>query len=179
MKFFGKELKFNNNKVYHAGDKPTPAEIGAAASSHTHNLPSASTSAAGIVQLNDATNSTSTTQAATANAVKQAYDRAEQAFQYANDGKTKIATAIIGKGVSASSSDSFQVLSDKISQIKTGGDFHADLKVASETPEIGGVKVILNTHDFFKQYQVNGGTWQSSPTFHGLEGTSTCTFRAR
>ena len=37
MKFFGKELKFNNNKVYHAGDKPTPAEIGAAASSHTHN----------------------------------------------------------------------------------------------------------------------------------------------
>lgn len=29
MKFFGKELKFNNNKVYHAGDKPTPSEIGA------------------------------------------------------------------------------------------------------------------------------------------------------
>lgn len=37
MKFFGKELKFNNNKVYHSGDKPTPNEIGAAASSHTHN----------------------------------------------------------------------------------------------------------------------------------------------
>ena len=37
MKIFGKELKFNNNKVYHSGDKPTPAEIGAAASSHTHN----------------------------------------------------------------------------------------------------------------------------------------------
>ena len=37
MKFFGKELKFNNNKVYHAGDKPTPSEIGAAAASHgTH-----------------------------------------------------------------------------------------------------------------------------------------------
>lgn len=37
MKLFGKELKFNNNKVYHAGDKPTPSEIGAAASSHgTH-----------------------------------------------------------------------------------------------------------------------------------------------
>lgn len=36
MKFFGKELKFNNNKVYHAGDKPTLAEIGAAAASHTH-----------------------------------------------------------------------------------------------------------------------------------------------
>lgn len=37
MKIFGKELKFNNNKVYHAGDKPTPSEIGAAAASHgTH-----------------------------------------------------------------------------------------------------------------------------------------------
>lgn len=39
-------------------------------------LPTASTSAAGISQLNDATNSTSTTQAATANAVKKAYDLA-------------------------------------------------------------------------------------------------------
>ena len=37
MKLFGKELKFNDNKVYHAGDKPTPSEIGAAAASHgTH-----------------------------------------------------------------------------------------------------------------------------------------------
>lgn len=38
--------------------------------------PSASTTVAGIVQLSDATNSTSTTQAATANAVKKAYDLA-------------------------------------------------------------------------------------------------------
>lgn len=37
MKILGKELTFNNNKVYHAGDKPTPSEIGAASSSHTHN----------------------------------------------------------------------------------------------------------------------------------------------
>lgn len=37
MKVFGKEFKFNNYKVYHAGDKPTLSEIGAAASSHTHN----------------------------------------------------------------------------------------------------------------------------------------------
>lgn len=36
MKIFGKELKFNNNKVYHAGDKPTLSELGAAAASHTH-----------------------------------------------------------------------------------------------------------------------------------------------
>lgn len=37
MKILGKELTFNGNKVYHAGDKPTVSEIGAAASSHTHN----------------------------------------------------------------------------------------------------------------------------------------------
>ena len=38
-------------------------------------LPDASTSAQGVVQLNDATNSTSTTKAATSKAVKSAYDR--------------------------------------------------------------------------------------------------------
>lgn len=29
-------LTFKGNKIYHAGDKPTPADIGAASSSHTH-----------------------------------------------------------------------------------------------------------------------------------------------
>ena len=37
MKIIGKEFTFNGNKVYHAGSKPTVSEIGAAASSHTHN----------------------------------------------------------------------------------------------------------------------------------------------
>ena len=41
-------------------------------------IPSASTTQAGLVQLNDAINSTSTTQAGTANAVKTAYDRGSQ-----------------------------------------------------------------------------------------------------
>lgn len=36
MRILGKELKFNNNKVYHAGDKPTPSEIGASPSNHNH-----------------------------------------------------------------------------------------------------------------------------------------------
>lgn len=46
----------------------------------TARLPSATTSASGIAQLNDATNSTSTTQAATANAVKKTYDLADAAL---------------------------------------------------------------------------------------------------
>ena len=36
MKLFGKELKFNNNKVYHSGNKPTCTDIGAAPISHIH-----------------------------------------------------------------------------------------------------------------------------------------------
>ena len=64
-------------------------EIGAATASHTHDasaiisgviniarLPDASTTAQGIVQLSSAVNSTSTTLAATASAVKEAYDLA-------------------------------------------------------------------------------------------------------
>ena len=83
--------------MYTSVQKPTLAELGAAAASHGNHvptvqtadarkflrndntwqsLPAATTGATGIVQLNDATNSTSTTQAATANAVKKAYDLA-------------------------------------------------------------------------------------------------------
>lgn len=36
MKIFGKEFTFNGFKIYHAGDKPTPSDIGAATSSHNH-----------------------------------------------------------------------------------------------------------------------------------------------
>ncbi|GAA0078803.1 hypothetical protein UT300005_31820 [Clostridium sp. CTA-5] len=48
----------------------------------------------GIVKLNNATNSTSQTEAATSLAVKVAMDRANEAFQSANNGKTIIANVI-------------------------------------------------------------------------------------
>jgi hypothetical protein len=54
-------------------------------SSHSHgagDLPSASTSAKGVVQLSSAVNSTSTTLAATASAVKSAYDLANSKWAY-------------------------------------------------------------------------------------------------
>ncbi len=53
MKIFGKELIFNGNKIYHTGDKPTPAEIGAAASGHGH--AAATRSAAGFQSADDKT----------------------------------------------------------------------------------------------------------------------------
>ncbi|GIP14405.1 hypothetical protein J40TS1_00470 [Paenibacillus montaniterrae] len=78
-------------------------------------IPAATTSARGTVQLSTATNSTSTTLAATASAVKAAYDRAEAAFQSASEGKSTIASALSGKsGVSASSSETWASLAGKI-----------------------------------------------------------------
>lgn len=58
---------------------------------HTHKIATATTSAYGATKLNDATNSTSTTEAATANAVKKAYDLA--ASKTSNTGTvTSVAT---------------------------------------------------------------------------------------
>ncbi|ADO57412.1 phage tail protein [Paenibacillus polymyxa] len=86
----------------------------AAPKAHTHpasDLPSASTQARGIVQINTSVSSTSTDQAAAPIAVKTAYDRAneaysraDQAFTQAVDLKNKISGAINGKGGSANAS---------------------------------------------------------------------------
>ncbi|MBU9705933.1 phage tail protein [Paenibacillus sp. AK121] len=70
----------------------------------------ASTTVKGIVQLTNATNSTSETLAPTAKALKtandranEAYNRADQAFTQASDLKSKVANAITGKGGNANS----------------------------------------------------------------------------
>lgn len=101
----------------------TAAQVGAATASHTHSandLPKASTSGAGIVQLTDSVTSTSTTLGVTASALKTVMDRANEAFTQAGDGKSLIATAVTAKGVSASPADTFAQLATKIGQISTG-----------------------------------------------------------
>lgn len=71
MKIFGKELKFNNYKVYHAGDKPTASEIGAATSSHTHNYAgSSSAGGAATSALTCTGNATTATKLQTARTLK-------------------------------------------------------------------------------------------------------------
>ena len=97
----------------------------AAPKAHTHpasDLPSASTQARGIVQINTSVSSTSTDQAAAPIAVKTAYDRAneaysraDQAFTQAVDLKNKIVGAINGKFGGASSDMS----SDQIAAVIT------------------------------------------------------------
>ncbi len=64
----------------------------------------------GIVQLNNTTNSTSITQAATANAVKLAMDRANEAFISASNGKTYIA----GKVGNVTGSNTFTQIGDRV-----------------------------------------------------------------
>lgn len=66
----GKPASFAPAAHQHSGADITSGTVAAA------RLPAGSTGAAGIVQLNSATNSTSTTQAATPSAVKAAFDLA-------------------------------------------------------------------------------------------------------
>lgn len=129
--------------------------------------PDASTTQKGVVQLSNATDSTSEISAATSKAVKDAKDglatqigtltslntaaktslvvatnevntkvgtlsslnttaktnlvaAVNELFTSASDGKTQIASAITGKGVAASGSDTFPTLASKIGQITTG-----------------------------------------------------------
>lgn len=66
-------------------------------------------------------------------------------FTYADNGKKSIADAIVGKGVDATKSDSFGVLADKISKIKTGygvGDVLPEESVKVIERESAGPKKI-------------------------------------
>lgn len=170
-------LTFNGNVVYHAGKKPTPADIGASATGHTHDDRyyteseintklngkansshnhdiitggnanrfdlTAPNDCCGLskqnnvdikswygVSISNACGNTGVQgrptvsfDARTGNAwfegdifVK---GQSKGLFQSASDGKTKIATAITGKGVNANSSDTFATLANKIGQIQT------------------------------------------------------------
>ncbi|MCY9736992.1 phage tail protein [Paenibacillus alvei] len=85
--------------------------------------------------LLDSVQSTSAQHCATANAVKSAYDRANEAFQSASDGKNQVAAAITGKGIPASGSDTYPVLAQKISQITTGVPMARITTSVSEYPK--------------------------------------------
>lgn len=88
----------------------------------TISVKNASTSQKGVVQLNNTTTSTSTTQAATANAAKQAYDRAEQAFQAGNSRKSELVDELLSLdgGLPIDVNDSWQDVIGAIGGISTG-----------------------------------------------------------
>ncbi|WP_055109338.1 phage tail protein [Paenibacillus ihumii] len=113
-------------------------------------IPPASVTEAGIVKLSSATNSTSETLAATPRAVKSAYDaataaqttanaantaaaaaqaRADSAFQLGNERKAEVVAALVAKGISASTSESWNSLIEKMAGIikATGNATAADV----------------------------------------------------
>lgn len=96
-----------------------------------------------------AVNDPSTTTYATTSGVKQAYDRANEAFQSASNGKTKIASAITGKGVTASASDTFATLASKIGSIVTG-DITYKGEVKYLTSKNSAITVSVPQHDVNK-----------------------------
>ncbi|MFD3258161.1 phage tail protein [Paenibacillus lentus] len=98
-------------------------------------VPTASLTEAGIVQLSNATNSTSEAQAATSKAVKSAYDAAAAAqttanaansaaaaaFQLGNERKAEVVAALVAWGISASTSESWDSLLSKMTAIINRG----------------------------------------------------------
>lgn len=98
-------------------------------------VPPASLTEAGIVQLSNATNSTSEAQAATSKAVKAAYDAAAvaqttanavnsaaaAAFQLGNERKAEVVAALVAWGISASTSESWDSLLSKMKAIINRG----------------------------------------------------------
>ena len=104
-----------------------------AATSHTHtasDLPTASTTVSGLVQLNNTINSTSTTQAATANAVKTAYDLANHTHPYlptgsngTTTGKLTVNRNATGSISTASALDQFEIVSSNSGSC-SGISFH-------------------------------------------------------
>lgn len=106
----------------------------------------ATTAQKGIVQLNNTTNSTSITQAATANAVKLAMDRANEAFTSASNGKTYIA----GKVGNVTGSNTFTQIGDRVqidknnfaTQLKSKKvDANGNEALASLVSKIGNISI--------------------------------------
>lgn len=118
-------------------------------------IPPASVTEAGIVKLSSATNSTSETLAATPRAVKSAYDaataaqttanaantaaataqsRADSAFQLGNERKAEVVAALVAKGISASTSESWDTLITKLNSIvKATGNAVAEDVLSGKT----------------------------------------------
>jgi hypothetical protein len=145
------------------------------ASSGVANIPAASTSAYGVTQLSSATNSTSTTLAATASAVKAAYDLANGKQDKLVSGtniKTINGTSILGSGditISGGSSDA------NVQAVDTGDvidDVNVEYATTAYVDElvgdinsvlesiISGVSLITFTIDGTKYQAEEGMTWE-------------------
>lgn len=98
-------------------------------------------------------------------------------FQNVSNGKSSIAKAITDKGVPASASDNFNTLANKISQIISE---LLDIPFPSFNVGIGSVSATFNTLDStFKEFRIQGQSWQTSNIFSNLVGNTNYIFEAK
>lgn len=96
-------------------------------------VPDASTTQKGVVQLNDTTTSTSTAQAATANAVKTAYDRGSAGVNAAATAQAKADAAETPAGAQAKA-NAAETNAKNASLPRTGGTLTGNLTVVNSSP---------------------------------------------
>ncbi|WJH30963.1 phage tail protein [Paenibacillus sp. CC-CFT742] len=103
-------------------------------------IPDASLTQKGKVQLSDATNSTVKDKAATPSAVKLAYDEATAAKQLGVEQKNNVVAALNSIGVTASTSESWAQLIPKITEVirATGNATAADLLTGKTASNVNG-----------------------------------------
>ncbi|GIQ70777.1 hypothetical protein DUZ99_01935 [Xylanibacillus composti] len=141
-------------------------------------IPPASTTQAGIVQLSNAVNSTAQDMAATPAAVKVAYDRAQEAFQLGNERKQEVVDVLIAKGVSASTSESWDSLIGKLSSIikATGNAAVGDVLVSktfSNASANGLTGTMPNRGNVTQTLTSQGQSYTIPQGHHGGTGTVT------
>lgn len=101
----------------------------------------------------------------------------KELFQNVSNGKSSIAQAITAKGVPASASDSFATLANKISQIISA---LLNIPFPNFDIGIGTVDATFDTlESTFKEFRIQGQSWQSSNVFRKLEGNTNYVFEAK
>ena len=131
-------------------------------------LPTASTSATGIVQLNDNINSTSATQAATANAVKKAYDKANHSHPY-------LATSLKGAKNGVASLDENGLVPS--SQLPSYVDDVLEYDKLASFPKTGESGKIYVAQDSNKTYRWSGTAYVEISASLALGETSSTAYR--
>ena len=131
-------------------------------------LPAASTSETGIVQLNDNINSTSATQAATANAVKKAYDKANHSHPY-------LATSLKGAKNGVASLDENGLVPS--SQLPSYVDDVLEYDKLASFPKTGESGKIYVAQDSNKTYRWSGTAYVEISASLALGETSSTAYR--
>lgn len=134
-------------------------------------LPTASTSGSGIVQLNNTVSSTSTSEAATASAVKTAYDTASSAASTASTASTNATTALsTANSASSTASSAYSLASGALPL--TGGTLTGALSVNDTTTPGSLLEVASATNAYISVKSTNNAT-NANMQFQTTSGSHT------